>query len=192
MKMTQENMKRFEDMVRDFAGENNLGYRIKHFWTDNQTQIRFDILETGAQRVTLVDWDTKKSLSQAGAVLFSYITREFNLDQVDRSEVPEIKNVIFNDPATIILWEDGTKTIVKCQDGDEYSAELGLAMCIAKKALGNKGNFNEVFKKWLPVESEYPRIILENPSGGMTESFRIKLEEVLNDCYRKMRGRENV
>ena len=59
-----------------------------------------------------------------------------------------IKKVIFNDPATIILWKDGTKTVVKCQEGDTYSKELGLAMCISKKALGNKGNFNDIFKEW--------------------------------------------
>ena len=65
----------------------------------------------------------------------------------------EIKDVIFNNPATIVLWKDGTKTVVKCQEGDTYSKELGLAMCIAKKYLGNKGNFNEEFKKWIPDES---------------------------------------
>lgn len=62
----------------------------------------------------------------------------------------KIKNVIFNEPATIVMWADGTKTIVKCQNGDVYSKETGLAVAIAKKALGNKGNFNEVFKKWIP------------------------------------------
>ena len=28
-----------------------------------------------------------------------------------------IKNVIFNDPATIVFWSDGSKTVVKVQDG---------------------------------------------------------------------------
>ena len=65
---------------------------------------------------------------------------------------PNIEKVIFNDPATIVLWSDNTKTVVKCQDGDSYSKELGLAMCIAKKHLGNKGNFNETFKKWIGDE----------------------------------------
>ena len=55
--------------------------------------------------------------------------------------IPEIKNVIFNDPATIVFWEDGTKTVVKCQDGDEFDPEKGLAMAIVKKAYGNKGNY---------------------------------------------------
>lgn len=68
-------------------------------------------------------------------------------------ELPEIEDVIFNGPATIVLWHDGTKTVVKCGPDDTYSKEHGLAMCIAKKALGNKGNYNEVFKKWLKEEN---------------------------------------
>lgn len=66
---------------------------------------------------------------------------------------PSIKKVIFNDPATVVIWSDNTKTVVKCQPGDVYSKELGLAMCISKKYLGNKGNFNEEFKKWIPEDS---------------------------------------
>ena len=49
-----------------------------------------------------------------------------------------------------MIWGDNTKTIVKCQEGDTLDPEKGLAMAIAKKALGNKGNFNDEFKKWLP------------------------------------------
>ena len=63
-----------------------------------------------------------------------------------------IKDVIFNAPATIVKWSDGSKTVVKCQEGDTYNPELGLAMCVVKKCCGNKGNFNDVFKKWLPKE----------------------------------------
>ena len=66
--------------------------------------------------------------------------------------IPEIKNVIFNDPATIVFWEDETKTVVKCQDGDEFDPEKGLAMAIVKKAYGNKSNYCNKLKKWLPKE----------------------------------------
>lgn len=68
--------------------------------------------------------------------------------------VPAIDDVIFNGPATIVMWADGDKTVVKCQGGDNYSKETGLAMAISKKALGNKGRFNEVFKKWIPGYGE--------------------------------------
>lgn len=66
----------------------------------------------------------------------------------------EIKRVIFNNPATIVFWADGTKTVVKCGENDIYDTEKGLAMAISKKMLGNTGNFNEVFKKWLPTPIE--------------------------------------
>lgn len=67
----------------------------------------------------------------------------------------DIEKVVYNDPATIIFWADGTKTVVKCQEGDTYDPEKGLAMAICKKALGtnkSKSNFNDIFKKWLPKE----------------------------------------
>ena len=63
-----------------------------------------------------------------------------------------IENVIFNDPATIVFWLDGSKTVVKCQPGDTFSKELGLAMAICKKVYGNKASYNDVFKKWVPQD----------------------------------------
>lgn len=57
--------------------------------------------------------------------------------------IPEVKKVIFNDPATIVYWKDGTKTVVKCQEGDDFDPEKGFAMAFLKKCWGNKGNFND-------------------------------------------------
>ena len=102
------------------------------------------------------------------AYILDMVKRKYNLEIVDcgiasvsdwilepnATNLPEIKNVIFNEPATIILWADGTKTVVKCQEGEGYDPEKGMAMAISKKALGNKGNYCEVFKKWLPEEEE--------------------------------------
>lgn len=61
---------------------------------------------------------------------------------------PTIENVIFNDPATIVFWSDGTKTVVKTQDCEEFDPEKGLAMAIAKKAFCNKGSYYNEIKKW--------------------------------------------
>ena len=63
-----------------------------------------------------------------------------------------IKDVIFNDPAVIVLWTDGTKTVVKCSENDIFDPEKGLAMAISKKALGNKGDYYNTFRKYLPDE----------------------------------------
>lgn len=76
-----------------------------------------------------------------------------NQDQKPRLDLG-IKNVIFNDPATIVLWNDGTKTVVKVQDGDVFDPEKGLTMAIVKKLLGNQGNYYNELKKWLPKEEK--------------------------------------
>lgn len=84
-----------------------------------------------------------------------------------------IDRVYFNDPVTVVLWKDGTKTIVRCQEGDTYSAETGLALCFAKKALGNKGNFNDVFKKHVPEEKAE-----ETPVEEAAEPETVEVEAV--------------
>ena len=48
----------------------------------------------------------------------------------------EIKKVKYSGPATIVFWNDGTKTVAKCQeDMSNYKAEKGLAMAISKKVI---------------------------------------------------------
>jgi hypothetical protein len=69
--------------------------------------------------------------------------------------LPAIKDIIYNSPATIVFWEDGSKTVVKCGKNDVYSSEKGLAMAIVKKAYGNKGNYYKVFSTWVEPELKY-------------------------------------
>lgn len=65
---------------------------------------------------------------------------------------PIPKKVIFSGPATTILWNDGTKTTVKCQEDPKYfDEEKGIAMCYLKKMLGNKGNYNNIFRKAMKI-----------------------------------------
>lgn len=57
-----------------------------------------------------------------------------------RAMALEIKKVIFNNPATIVFWADGTKTVVKAKNED-FDPEKGLA-------LGNKGSYFNKIKRW--------------------------------------------
>ena len=76
----------------------------------------------------------------------------FNTITTSQTVIPKIKYVIYNDPATIVFWEDETKTVVKCKN-EKFDPEKGLAMAFSKKMLGNKGNYYNIFKKWLPEEN---------------------------------------
>lgn len=68
-----------------------------------------------------------------------------------------IDKVILNDPATIVFWQDGTKTIVKCQNGDKFDPEKGIAMAFMKRQYGNKGYYMDEINKNIPKEKEDPK-----------------------------------
>lgn len=70
------------------------------------------------------------------------------LSQICKLPRYQIAEVIFNEPATIVFWEDGTKTVVKCQEDDVFMPETGIALCYMRKLFNNKGNYNEILKKW--------------------------------------------
>ena len=66
----------------------------------------------------------------------------------------EIRNILSNRKklAFTVVWADGTTTTVHLQSGDEWDDEKALAMCFTKKALGNKGNFNNKFNDALATK----------------------------------------
>ena len=65
-----------------------------------------------------------------------------------------IKKVIFNDPATIVFWNDGTKTIVQAH-GETFDPEKGLAMAICRHYLCDicgLERYDGVFERYMPKE----------------------------------------
>lgn len=99
-----------------------------------------------------------------------------------------IKKVKFNPPATIVFWTDNTKTVVKCK-GEDYDPEKGLAMCICKKVLGDKGNYYEVFKKWLSKEddSDVVQKVLEHIKP-QTFEFELKPIDINQRLFEVLTG----
>lgn len=98
-------------------------------------------------------------------------------------QVPlSIKKVIFNDPCTIILWSDKTKTVVKCGEDEEYDPEKGMAMAISKKFLGNKGNYYETFKKHLPEDIGIDESNLRCTAAKASAAFK-SLKECMQKYY---------
>ena len=60
----------------------------------------------------------------------------------------DIKRVIFSDPCTIILWKDGTKTIVRVREGEEFSPYHGFCAAIAKKMFGSNNKLSRFVYQW--------------------------------------------
>lgn len=63
-----------------------------------------------------------------------------------------VSKIIFNPPATIVFWEDGTKTVVKCAAEDEFSEYYGFLAALGKKVYEN----NSQIKKLIDKKAEWP------------------------------------
>ena len=117
-------------------------------------------------------------------------------------EQKHIENVIFNDPATIVFWKDGTKTVVKVADGETFDPGKGLAMAIAKKYFGNDSSYYKVFRKWLAKDKtidnkipEYKRnrhiknVIFNDPATIVFWNDRTKtVVKVQNETFDPEKG----
>ena len=157
MTITKTKLDSFYEMVDKFARANGLDTDISNDYLNyndpiTDITIRKPHSTINSHKRYYIKWSEAESLTDAATSIFSDAMVFFGLTSTSNAYSLDIKDVIFNNPATIVLWSDGTKTVVKCQEGDEYSREVGLALCIAKKALGNKGNFNNIFRKWIRNE----------------------------------------
>lgn len=106
---------------------------------DTQTTIICDLVADGVNTYVRKDIE-----------MTSFLAKQMNIPKyIYGGAMPKIKDVIFNPPATIVFWADNTKTVVKCQEGDDFDPEKGLTMAITKKLFGNRGNYCEEIKKWV-------------------------------------------
>lgn len=89
-----------------------------------------------------------------------------------------IRKVIFNDPATIVLWSDGTKTVVKCGPEDTFDMEKELAMAIIKKMAGNDNRFHKVFKQYTKKKKKEPGSIgsISDIMAGLNQAAAITVK----------------
>lgn len=80
----------------------------------------------------------------------SGIGKRFHVSQMEEFELVNpaspISRVLYNPPATVVFWSDGTKTVAKCAPHERYDREKGLAIACAKKLLGE--GYADAFKEF--------------------------------------------
>jgi len=76
------------------------------------------------------------------------------------SELPQSYKpvkVIYNGITTIAIFSDGQKIISRPSEDERFDKETGLAMCIAKRVYGGRGQFLQAVDKAIvqkPAEEE--------------------------------------
>ena len=83
-----------------------------------------------------------------------------------------IKNVIFNPPATVVYWTDGTKTVVKCNENDIFDPEKGLALAVTKRCACNRGAYYTEIRHWVK------KCWKDNPNKPCTAEHSANLDAV--------------
>ena len=190
MKMNDEKFNAFSEMMAKELDK--LGCSIC-YKTDTDVNITgIDIYHSMlGPKHYLVEWDKARSLTEAAVPILSDVKMQIEVKKYCDEDIEQTKNlyyglsltikdVIFNPPATIVFWMDGTKTVVKDQGEVFYDPEKGMAMAVAKKAFGNQGNYYNQFSKYLDIyekkqEAEFTSSYANTVLGDLIEKFRNSL-----------------
>ena len=79
------------------------------------------------------------------------IRQAYGCRQEDRNTTMnsvDVQKVIFNPPATIVFWSDGTKTVVKRMHGEPFDMYHGFTAALAKKVYGNSTRVRKIVHKF--------------------------------------------
>lgn len=134
-----------------------------------------------------------KDLEGMGGFVFTIPPRS-GKDFLKKKEVKTMfnyKKVIFNGPATIIIWEDGAKTVVKVKEGTEYNAAAGIAFCFMERALGSKEAMHRVLNNELARKANDDlnacglMDIIRKGFADVNYDIDSGFKQMLNDIYGK-------
>lgn len=76
-----------------------------------------------------------------------------------RPMTAKIDRIIFNDPCTIVFWDDNTKTIVRRSDGDLDSIRTAIIYAIAKKKFGNTSRIHRAVDRFAKTNDQRVAIL---------------------------------
>ena len=71
--------------------------------------------------------------------------------------IPDIDRVVFSGPATIVFWDDGTKTVVKAMKGEKVEHYAGFAAACMKKMFGSTSRAKAIMNECAVEEIPKPK-----------------------------------
>ena len=136
------------------------------------------------------DFIAPYSVADVGAGILEDMRKMSMFESDNRVRIPEIKEVIFNYPATIVCWKDGSKTVVKCGKDEPFDREKAVAMCFLKKMF--KPSLNS---HWLDVIHDAIQAADNKVAKAETdkaEKARIKAENIAKAEEAKRKKAEKI
>ena len=135
--------------------------------------------------VSIDECDLKTNDDFLDAMRYCYndieTVKKFSASMEIKIDIPGmIDRVIFNDPATIIIWKDGSKTVVKRSEDDIWDPEKGFCMAVIKKLYG----CTSFIKRFMEPEEEMPILTVEEACENL-KNFGKKLNEKMGKGGKK-------
>lgn len=94
-----------------------------------------------------------------------------NAEEIDIT----IDKVIYNKPAVIIIFSDGTKSVAKCDSNDTWSPETGFLVALCKRLFGSS-TINGLMRQYV-----YPQLKKEEEDKPINETISEDLNLILNN-----------
>lgn len=114
------------------------GYdRFSRFWVDP---------------LTITDPDVRSKVTYADY----YAMRR---KQKKAGQIPTPKKIIVSEDSdvTVVLWDDNTKTIVKCSEADQYDSYAAYCAAFAKKCYGTNSQLKKTIENLTVVQESKPK-----------------------------------
>ena len=193
MNLTKEKLDVFCEMMDKELDKLGCSICYKTDTADNKTDVDIYRSTLGPKHY-LVEWNKVRSLTEAAVPILSDVKMQIEVKKYCDEDIEQTKNlyyglsltikdVIFNPPATIVFWMDGTKTVVKDQGEVFYDPEKGMAMAVAKKAFGNQGNYYNQFAKYIDIyekkqENDFAKSYANTALDNVIDKFRNSLTRI--------------
>lgn len=114
---------------------------------------------------------------------------EYSGDVPDMWGIPEINRVVFSGPATVVFWEDGTKTVVKCMEGEKFERYAGFAAACMKKMFGSTSRAKSVME-YFTVEQ--PKVEKKRKKEDEPLPGQMSIEDVFDPATATVNTMDNV
>ena len=92
--------------------------------------------------------------------------------------IPSPKKIIVNEDAkiTVVMWDDNTKTIVKCSEADQYDPYAAYCAAFAKKCYGTNSQLKKTIENLTVIQEKKKK---DKPTAPLLPSME---EAVKNFC----------
>lgn len=131
--------------------------KVKNYFSQNKKAgVELEQIQNDASSKGLF-WFSEDKLAPANNFLASVAELMNGMNcrcssRLHRTGVLPLKKVIFSGPKTIVLWGDGTKTIVSCGAGDTYDYYAGFCAAVVKKLFGSTTHAKKVLGEVVQVQ----------------------------------------